>query len=182
MYVTSYWVTTGSNDPQTNSSFPSLSQLDSEGRVTIVHKDIKPSQFVQMSGGRYQLSDFNVCMFPSWDPKKNDYCNADKVKQLAEADVTKLGQLFNFMLRGKRPYDDPTTVTSPINSTHPLDVYVNRAMKMCLREDPFSEKNVARLLQAGYAKFGERKEKAEAWTKPLKSTKRRRRNIRAAKA
>lgn len=54
------------------------------------------------------------------------------------------------MLRGKRPYDDPTTVDIPANSTHPLDVYVKQAMEMCLRDEPMSSRRVARFLHAGY--------------------------------
>ena len=133
--------------------------LDSKGRVTIVHGDLKPSQFIQMSNGEYKLNDFNRCFFASW--KDNEYCNVggDNFQELVSADILELGKLFNYMLRGKRPYDDPNTVTSPLNSTHPYDIYVKRAMNMCMRHDNFSAHQVASFLHRGYTKYQEAKEK-----------------------
>jgi len=106
-----------------------------------------------MPDGMYQLNDYNGCEFPSWDPENKEYCRNDYVLKQEKTDIFRLGQLFNYMLRGKRPYDDPTTVTSPINSTHPFDIVVKRAMNMCMRERHSTAKQIAKVLHAGYTKF-----------------------------
>jgi len=106
-----------------------------------------------MDDGMYQLNDYNGCIFPSWNPEKNEYCNGDYVRKQEKADVFNLGRLFNYMLRGKYPHDDPTTVKSPKNSTHPFDIIVKRAMNMCLREHHATAKQIAKVLHVGYTKF-----------------------------
>lgn len=133
--------------------------LDFEGRVTMVHGDLKPSQFIRMPNGEYKLNDFNRCDFASW--KDNEYCKVegDNFQELVSADILELGKLFNYMLRGKRPYDDPNTVTSPLNSTHPYDIYVKRAMHMCMRQNHASAEQVASFLHRGYTMYQETKEK-----------------------
>jgi len=118
----------------------------------MIHGDIKPSQFISIDG-MYKLNDFNGCIFPSWDETKGEYCNREHVEEQEKTDIFRLGQLFNYLLRGKRPYDDPTTVTSPINSTHPFDAYVKRAMIMCMRQHHSTARQVANFLHTGYSKF-----------------------------
>lgn len=110
-----------------------------------------------MSDGTYQLNDYNGCIFPSWDPVRNEYCKSEYVHEQERTDIFRLGQLFNYLLRGKRPYDDPTSVTSPINSTHLLDVYAKRAMYMCMRDDPATSRTVAKFLNVGYTRMIEKK-------------------------
>jgi len=51
-------------------------QVDSQGRATIVHMDIKANQFILING-TYKLNDFNMCEFLRWDPEEEEYCAFD---------------------------------------------------------------------------------------------------------
>lgn len=106
-----------------------------------------------MSDGEHQLTDFNGAMFPSWNTKKNKYCKGDyDAKEKETRDIVQLGKLFNFMLKGKWPHDDPKTIKSPRHSTHLFDLYVRKAMKMCLRakEQNVTAQQVANMLHQVY--------------------------------
>lgn len=66
-----------------------------------------------------------------------------------------MGKLLNFLLGGKRPHDDPRTVKKT-KSIHPLDIYVRKAMEICLTRDTKNRslvKEVANLLSVGYSKL-----------------------------
>ena len=61
---------------QAASGLADLHNVDMEGRASIAHTDITPSQFVFVNSvGRFLLNDFNRCRFISWDKKKNKACN-----------------------------------------------------------------------------------------------------------
>ena len=47
--------------------------MDSKGRATIAHTDIKPDQFLLING-TYKLNDFNRAHFLSWDTERNEHC------------------------------------------------------------------------------------------------------------
>ena len=48
-------------------------QVDSQGRATIAHMDIKANQFILING-TYKINDFNMCEFLKWDPEAEEYC------------------------------------------------------------------------------------------------------------
>lgn len=47
--------------------------LDSQGRATIAHTDIKPNQWIEIDG-EYKLNDFNRARLLTWDPERNKHC------------------------------------------------------------------------------------------------------------
>ena len=47
--------------------------FNADDRATIAHMDIKPNQFIYLDD-RYQLNDYNLAKFLSWNPEKNQYC------------------------------------------------------------------------------------------------------------
>ena len=57
----------------TASAVADVHHFNSDGRATIVHLDVKPSQWIQLDG-MYKLNDFNLAMLLSWDTKRNEYC------------------------------------------------------------------------------------------------------------
>lgn len=60
---------------QAASGLADLHNSDVEGRASIAHTDITPSQFVFVNSvGRFLLNDFNRCRFISWDKKRDKAC------------------------------------------------------------------------------------------------------------
>jgi hypothetical protein len=47
--------------------------FNSDGRATMVHKDISPRQWIHLDG-MYKLNDFNLAKFLSWDTERNQNC------------------------------------------------------------------------------------------------------------
>jgi hypothetical protein len=47
--------------------------FNKEGLATMAHMDIKPNQFLLIDG-IYQLNDFNVCEFLTWNKTADEYC------------------------------------------------------------------------------------------------------------
>lgn len=47
--------------------------LDSQGRATIAHTDIKPNQWIIIDG-EYKLNDFNRARLLTWDKEENKHC------------------------------------------------------------------------------------------------------------
>lgn len=47
--------------------------FNNDGKATIVHKDIKPNQWIYLNG-RYMLNDFNLAKFLTWNPEKKRNC------------------------------------------------------------------------------------------------------------
>ena len=47
--------------------------VDTRGRATIAHADVKPAQFLKVNG-QYMLNDFNRARFLYYDPKKKRHC------------------------------------------------------------------------------------------------------------
>jgi hypothetical protein len=60
---------------QAVSGLADLHNVDGEGKASIAHTDIVPSQFVFVnSKGRFLLNDFNRCRFIRWNKKENKPC------------------------------------------------------------------------------------------------------------
>jgi hypothetical protein len=60
---------------QAVSGLADLHNIDVEGRASIAHTDIVPSQFVFVNTkGRFLLNDFNRCRFIRWNQKENIPC------------------------------------------------------------------------------------------------------------
>jgi serine/threonine protein kinase len=57
----------------TASAVADMHHFNSDGRATMVHKDIKPEQWILIDG-MFKLNDFNLCKFLSWNPEQKQYC------------------------------------------------------------------------------------------------------------
>jgi hypothetical protein len=55
------------------SAVADVHHFNSDGRATMVHMDIKPSQWIQLDG-MYKLNDFNLAQFTSWNQERKQYC------------------------------------------------------------------------------------------------------------
>jgi hypothetical protein len=57
----------------TASAVAAVHHFNSDSRATMLHLDIKPSQWIHLDG-MYKLNDFNLAKFLSWDTKRKQYC------------------------------------------------------------------------------------------------------------
>jgi hypothetical protein len=58
---------------QASIGLAALHNVDKEGRASIAHTDISPSQFIQIDG-IYKLNDFNRARFLRWNDEKDKAC------------------------------------------------------------------------------------------------------------
>jgi hypothetical protein len=78
-----YWIFEGKNPPTKDELFKialetalavaDVHHFSPDGKATMVHMDINPSQWLQLDG-MYKLNDFNLARFTSWNPERKQYC------------------------------------------------------------------------------------------------------------
>lgn len=125
------------------------------GRANAVHHDLKPSQWIRI-GNRWVLNDFNLARFLVWNPLKQENCHVTTGQFLENTpgnekrDVVDLGAILKFLLTNKAPWEEDEDIkddvlngsarkildTSVLNSTHPYDIHVRKAMMASLIADP----------------------------------------------
>ena len=59
---------------QATMGLSALHNFDREGRSSIAHTDVGPSQFVMVANGRVKLNDFNRARFLRWNAQKQKVC------------------------------------------------------------------------------------------------------------
>ncbi|CAB9497556.1 Putative serine/threonine-protein kinase/receptor [Seminavis robusta] len=107
---------------QAVSGLADLHNVDVEGRASIAHTDIVPSQFVFVnSKGRFLLNDFNRCRFIRWNQKEDKACkfhvgsNPGTFRSPEEyrydlesekVDIYSLGNVFYSIMMKEYPYED----------------------------------------------------------------------------
>lgn len=154
---------------------------DENGHATIAHTDIKVDQFLY-EDGYYKLTDFNRARFLLWNEETNKHCgftvgkNAGQWRSPEEyaykpetekVDVYSLGNVLYFMLTKEIPWNDvkskeisskvkkgerPRIPAEILESTHPYDKYMVKAIQMCFTHDQLkrpSAKQVALKLADG---------------------------------
>jgi len=140
--------------------------LDSMGRPTISHTDVKPDQWILGSDGHYRLNDFNRARFLGWDEKQNTTCPfyvgknggiwraPEEYKYEEETnkiDVWSLGNVLYYLITRERPYRDEKEARKIVeaglhakirsdnfvpSSMDPVELAMRDAMDMCFVADP----------------------------------------------
>lgn len=159
--------------------------FDNKGRATLAHTDIKPDQFL-VQDGYYKLTDFNRVRFLLWNKRRDTPCGFTVGKnggiwrspeeyayeeESEKVDVYSLGNVLYFMLTRFYPWNDfsskevyekvkkgkrPKISDEILESTHPFDKYMIKAIEMCYTHDQFKRPGAAEVaakLQEGIDKL-----------------------------
>ena len=128
------------------------------GRPTIVHRDLKLTQFILIDGA-YKLNDFNCAAFLTWNEKRTEYCDTHSSHNTSAVSKDALNlchilyQLFtgrhmsrphfwHILVKGKHP---TATDTALLKSNHPFDTLTLKALDMCWTFDLRGRPNVREL-------------------------------------
>mmetsp|Transcript_10335 Transcript_10335/g.23178 ORF Transcript_10335/g.23178 Transcript_10335/m.23178 type:complete len:511 (+) Transcript_10335:27-1559(+) len=150
---------------QVSTALADVHNIDQEGRPSLAHTDITPSQFI-MIDGKYKLNDFNRCRFIRWNRTDDKPCsyfvgrNPGKFRspeeysnagQTEKVDIYSMGNVFYALLTEYWPFEGmeekkaqemilsgerPHVDAELLNSKDSADVALIEAMRMCWRQDP----------------------------------------------
>ncbi|KAL7574658.1 hypothetical protein ACA910_003005 [Epithemia clementina (nom. ined.)] len=143
-----------------------LHNYDMDGRPSVAHTDISPSQFVLTRNGRVKLNDFNRARFLRADRETNEVCpylfeynrgtnrSPEEYRykpQTEKVDIYSLGNIFYMLMSRNWPFEDADTKESikfvkkggrPSlppeirKSKNPIHLILMEAMEMCHVQDP----------------------------------------------
>ncbi|KAL7560672.1 hypothetical protein ACA910_001354 [Epithemia clementina (nom. ined.)] len=143
-----------------------MHNFDKEGRPSIAHTDISPSQFVLTTKGQVKLNDFNRARFIRENRKTKEICtytvgnnpgtNRSPEEyayqaQTEKVDMYSLGNIFYMLVAREWPFENtkekiamkaimkgqrPRLPTIVQNTTNPIIRILIEAMQMCHRQDP----------------------------------------------
>lgn len=142
----------------------------------MAHTDIAPTQFIRIDSF-YKLNDFNRVRFIRWNNETNQPCpyqvmnNPGEFRspeeylygnQTEKVDIYSMGNVFYVLLTSTWPWDGmkeedaqknviegkrPFVNASIIESTHPVDKALLKAMEMCHEQDPNQRASAEEVLQ-----------------------------------